>query len=131
MLKSRLTVYVTGLYEGVDGRALERRKQELSLVCRRILIADHTPLCVVTEYELWRKDPRLAQKGLGWWIEHLFEPVLRACDVFCSIRVPIGIESKRLDMEMDCWRRTGTGKFVPSDVILDHLLEYNATRLLR
>jgi len=122
-------VYITGPYEATNPTAKAHNIQNLSLVCRRVLVTGHIPICPVLSAMDWKKDPRLAKEDL-WWVEQYFKPLMKKCSAFCYVRSPAGYQPERIDLEKAAWKEVGNGKFILSDFILDYLLNINKDAIL-
>jgi hypothetical protein len=114
-------VYVTGPYEATTDGIKKRNREVLELVCRRVLLAKHIPICPILFYGEWKKDPRLYSND-GWWVDNIYKALMRLCSVFCIVTSHAEFNSERIRMEKDTWREIGDGKFVVDTRILEHLL---------
>jgi hypothetical protein len=118
-------VYVTGPYEGINDIIRQRNKEQLNLVCRRIFVANHIPICPILFFGEYHKDPRLFSNS-GWWVLKVFEPMMRLCSSFCIITSRMDLSNERLQMEQELWSKIGNGHFIPEEKILQHLLGEDA-----
>ena len=114
-------VYVTGLLKGINEAVTKRNQHNLSLTCRKILIAEHFPVCPVLSAADWQLDPRLPASD-EWWVKTYYAEFIRECDLFCYVPVPPGIKCNRVEIEMNIWRVIGKSQMVSSDVIMKYLL---------
>ena len=121
-------VYVTGPYEAGNSRALRKNRSRLELVCRRVIIAGHVPICPVLMCGEWR-DPRIP-RDITWWVRRIYKPIMEDCKIFCMMPMPAGVRSERVKLERAAWREVGDGRFIMSEVIVDYLLNMNVERVL-
>lgn len=128
MIFEKLHVYVTGPHEASNPIAQDRNRQNLSLVCRRVLLAGHVPICPTLLSLDWKKDPRISNFE-SWWAQNFYKPLMAKCSVFCYIMSPAGYRPERIELEKEVWREVGDGKFILADFILDHLLNINKDRI--
>lgn len=116
-----MLVYVTGPFESSAEGIRKRNKEALDLVCRRIILAKHIPICPVVFYNGYEKDPRLFS-SIGWWVENVYKNLMRSCDAFCLIPFYGEATHERVRMEKQAWQEVGDGGIIMESKILNYLL---------
>jgi hypothetical protein len=119
--KNSKFVYVTGPCESDNEITKRRNKEQLEFVCRRVLVANHIPICPILFYGEFPKDPRLYSNS-GWWVEKVFRPLMEICTYFCLITTRIDHSNERIMMEKSLWAEVGSGKIIVEEKILPFLL---------
>ncbi|HPJ76324.1 MAG TPA: hypothetical protein PLS36_05755 [Clostridia bacterium] len=116
---NRKFIYVTGPFEGLNEYAKKANITQLDLVCRRVIVAKHIPLCPILFYGAWMKDPRFYSQS-AWWVDNIFKPIMLQCNYFCYIPPYAGVRNERLEYEKDIWKTLNRTRMI----IADRLIKY-------
>ena len=125
-----IKVYLSGQINRTNPRTLQRSKEEINLIARRICLGRAVPVAPALWFLGYERDPRLPKEP-SWWVENVFKEFMATCDIFCYKPSLTGVKDAVSTLEHELWRTLFPGRpQVSSDVILDFLLSKHAEEVL-
>lgn len=115
-----MKIYIAGPLEGYSEHAVRRNKSRLSLVCRRVLLHGHIPVCPTLASMDWSLDPRFPVSQ-EWWVLNYNSKFMEECQMLCVVREQVGFSSPRTRKELELWASLGRRAPIPADTIAEVL----------
>jgi len=110
----RMQVYVSGPIITYTEHTERRSINQLSVICRRIALCGHIPLCPALMCAKFFRDPRF--KDIEWYTK-IADFYLDLANLMCFVHEPVSMLSRITEYERKKWQ----GLMLPEDVIVEYL----------